>query len=605
MRFQTFIAPCSIIIALTSCTKTRLEQALCASGSHRQELEKVLTYYSHNLGDSLKWQAACYLIENMPSHISRTNETYASYCHSIDNLDWQPEKAAFAKLIPLYSLHSFIGDTQTVEDIRQISSNYLIQHIDYVFKLRDSLPWVKELSFEDFCEYMLPYRISDEVPIDWEATGRTLKKQVNLTDFDDLKYSVDFLTSELTEKLKLQQTYSIILPQIGTHNFDCIDEAYRKLLYYKLLGIPVSLDYVPYWSNADGGHYWAAPFDPLQKSHSDYWELKYRAPKIYRKSFRKQIHSDLPEDEYIPTFFRENRYRDVTDEYIKTSDVKIDIPPKTKTRYQYLAVFNSRAWQPVAQSRKGVFRKMGRETVYLPVAYTKIGQQILSYPFILDAYGDVTILKPDSNKCHSMNLQRKFPYGSRKEIFNYWGEGTVILGANDSLFQKHDTIHVIEGNTGMGYHHWHIAPTKSYRYIRIAPTRYIEIAELDLYDCNGEKLPVKLNGMDKNLQAATDGNILTYSTIRWGADINLGKSTVLREIRYLGRNDGNNVFAGDEYELLYMDKNGWVSAGKKKATGETITFEQVPSGALYWLRNRSRGKEERIFTYTDGHVRFW
>lgn len=43
MRFQTFIAPCSIIIALTSCTKTRLEQALCASGSHRQELEKVLT----------------------------------------------------------------------------------------------------------------------------------------------------------------------------------------------------------------------------------------------------------------------------------------------------------------------------------------------------------------------------------------------------------------------------------------------------------------------------------------------------------------------------------------------------------------------------------
>lgn len=43
MRFQTFIAPCSIIIALTSCTKTGLEQALCASGSHRQELEKVLT----------------------------------------------------------------------------------------------------------------------------------------------------------------------------------------------------------------------------------------------------------------------------------------------------------------------------------------------------------------------------------------------------------------------------------------------------------------------------------------------------------------------------------------------------------------------------------
>ena len=205
----------------------------------------------------------------------------------------------------------------------------------------------------------------------------------------------------------------------------------------------------------------------------------------------------------------------------------------------------------------------------------------------------------------TMVLKRKFPYDSRKEIFNYWGEGTVVLGANDPQFQDPDTIHVVEGNTGMGYQHWQVPQGKSYRYFRLHPVRYIEVAELEFYDCAGKQIPIKLNGMDKNLQAATDGDILSYSTIRWGADIDLGTSLPLSGIRYLGRNDGNNVFAGDEYELLYMSENGWVSMGKKEATGESISFEQVPSGALYWLRNRSRGKEERIFTYTNGHVKFW
>lgn len=41
----------------------RLEYALEFAGENRRELEKVLEYYSD---DSLKFRAACFLIENMP-----------------------------------------------------------------------------------------------------------------------------------------------------------------------------------------------------------------------------------------------------------------------------------------------------------------------------------------------------------------------------------------------------------------------------------------------------------------------------------------------------------------------------------------------------------
>ena len=62
-----------ILSILTSCAiqKTKgvsLEQALSMAGENRSELEKVLEYYKN---DSLKLEAARFLIRNMPFHFSR------------------------------------------------------------------------------------------------------------------------------------------------------------------------------------------------------------------------------------------------------------------------------------------------------------------------------------------------------------------------------------------------------------------------------------------------------------------------------------------------------------------------------------------------------
>ena len=57
------------ILSLQGCGKTSvpLETALALAGSNRSELEAVLDHYAD---DSLKSEAARFLIENMPGHFS-------------------------------------------------------------------------------------------------------------------------------------------------------------------------------------------------------------------------------------------------------------------------------------------------------------------------------------------------------------------------------------------------------------------------------------------------------------------------------------------------------------------------------------------------------
>lgn len=73
----------------------------------------------------------------------------------------------------------------------------------------------------------------------------------------------------------------------------------------------------------------------------------------------------------------------------------------------------------------------------------------------------------------------------------------------------------------------------------------------------------------------------------------------VRHIRFIGRNDGNGIEVGNDYELLYWDGH-WRSFGRVSAADTKLVFRNVPSGRLYVLSNLTKGHEERIFTYVDG-----
>ena len=47
----------------------------------------------------------------------------------------------------------------TITDIKTIKANYLIRNIDFAFKVWHEQPWGKYVSFHNFLEFVLPYRV--------------------------------------------------------------------------------------------------------------------------------------------------------------------------------------------------------------------------------------------------------------------------------------------------------------------------------------------------------------------------------------------------------------------------------------------------------------
>ena len=94
-------------IAFREETITPLEVALQSAENNRKELEKVLCHYQKNPADSLKYKAACFLIENMPNK---------------------------------YSIN---GKEQKIYDIDIVKADSLIKSLEHSFFLKEKSPYLK------------------------------------------------------------------------------------------------------------------------------------------------------------------------------------------------------------------------------------------------------------------------------------------------------------------------------------------------------------------------------------------------------------------------------------------------------------------------------
>lgn len=53
-----------------------------------------------------------------------------------------------------------------------ITADYLIDNIDKAFDAYDSRPWNRYVSFEEFCETILPYRVGQDPLESWRDIYR-------------------------------------------------------------------------------------------------------------------------------------------------------------------------------------------------------------------------------------------------------------------------------------------------------------------------------------------------------------------------------------------------------------------------------------------------
>ncbi|WP_128546095.1 transglutaminase-like domain-containing protein [Larkinella soli] len=433
------------------------------------------------------------------------------------------------------------GDTRA-EDLGSVEADYLIRNIDLAFQTAGERLRTGRLRFDDFCEYVLPYRMASEPLTDWRGQGlsryatllttyeNSEKRNVDISDSVNNDIRRDFKYGTATKPAQLLAWEELMKQKTG----NCW--AMTMLVNYPLrsLGIPVTTDFVSRWSNNNGvGHAWNAlqtgpgrwiPFmgceidvtDPLSFDPFGIYHEQRLPAKIYRSTFSRNPEAlvrQVEDHALIPDDLTFERYIDVTDQYLPTSTVAVPLPGTGQPEIAYLATFSSGSWEPVYWAKPAgnrlTFPKMARSILYLPCTYQRDkGVSPIGNPLYVEKEtGKTVTLKADRTR-----------------------RGTITV---ETLQSK-----------GM--------------------------EEIAVFSLGREFIPF----------------IQTMDSIC----LDQKRSRPLDHRRY---------------RLFYWD-NGWQAAGEAvKRPDRPLRFDNVPSGTVYRLLPDDPKQKERLFTYSDHRQLWW
>lgn len=616
-RIISFLFFLYFSVACTSSVDSALERALVQSGENRGEWERVLRYYSPE-GDSLKKKAAIFLIKNMPGHYTLEGGFIDRFNLRLRE-NYPQKNYAWYKAVQTVSEKTEYGDLcYKAYDLEWLDAEFIIRHIEKLFQLWQTTPWLENLEFQDFCEYLLPYRVSNERP---DSFTDSILLEVGKLKKDIQKYSMQFTPTNLYDLLKefypdkspFQYNELILGDKNIPYLFDCLDATYYDIYKSKLAGLPVVLDYVPFWGRKDGRHYWFTIIDPVYPNKMKPAVIDY-PPKVYRSTYSHQIHPQKTENESVPELFTTPFIKDVTSYYTNTSNVVRAVRTgAANPRYAYLCVFNERKWEAVSwaeiRNGKAEFRQMGRGMVYLPVYYNAGKQFAAGNPFILHEDGRTEELAADTNTLQTVHLTRKTPLEMRKLPWSQSLKGGYIEMSDAPDFKKSKIVARID-SVQTDHNVIVLNESEDYRFLRFVSKEYSYLGELNFFDRNGEKITGSILPAARPQDYIKHENIfdsdpLTYGIIFNEVGVDFGKAVNIKKIHYLPRNDANAIFPGNRYELKYHNGREWESLGEKTAEDYYIEYANVPRNALYWLSNLTTGTEERIFIYQDSKQIFF
>ena len=428
----------SVLIFLFSCgprdfkIPEQVKEVLELSGENRAQLEKVISHFKEE-GNVIKEEAAYFLIGNMKNHgylvYKLVDSTGAEV--DFDVLDYEDYEAllnGWDKIENNRGEIRFEKDT-FYHDYNEITSEYLIKNIDLAWKAWDENEWAQHLSFDQFCEYVLPYRSSNEPIEEWREYFINelswIKDSVN-NPSDPVEaacYVNDYIKSwfrfdpRYYEHPTDQGLQEILEKKMGR----CEDMTNLAIYAMRALAIPVMSDFTPYWANTGNNHAWNAILDNNDsiiifmggETNPGAYELNHKLAKVYRKTFAIQQNS-LPEKmedwEKAPPYLNSNSIKDVTDEYVPVDRFKIELTRgiPDSTNFSYLCVFNSGEWKAIDYTRfygnKATYNKMGTGVAYLPAFY--YDEQIVpaGNAFILTDSAKIEYKIPDGKNRSNLTL---------------------------------------------------------------------------------------------------------------------------------------------------------------------------------------------------------
>ena len=647
-----------LLPALAGCMSAEdkeLRAALDMAGENRAELEHVLDFFA---SDSLKSRAARFLIANMPAsygYMPETQSELESVYQDYDSINrvyaYQTGEEWGKSIDDLSHRCSYKWGMAGIEpDLHVLKSEYLIREIERSVEVWKKNAYSPYCSFDDFLEYVLPYRRLNGLIAD-NARDTFYHRHIGRFYCNTEKgwqVETDSLLYEYRQ-LVHSKFFGTGIPLLTASAFErlqrglCIHRCWFNSLLLSSLGMPVAVDFVPAWGNRNNSHTWnVLMVDGESHAFEAFWDYerwrykriynnestdifwgKFRLPKVYRYTYSNHVEGPVADGrmrrEDIPPLFRNIKKKDVSREYFTVRDVEVDLtaPIPSGVRYAYLAVFGYQQWHPVQWGKikdggKVVFKDMGMDMVYLPVYYMKGGVHPAGQVFKLDSEGRKHFLS-DNGTRGKVRLRTVFgatSHGKNRKCLHSL-RGARLYGLKDGI--PAEELCQLTDSLGIGRNKFAISASSSFRHVRLVlPSDSLAAGEITFHTDQGIIRPVHVDtemiplSEGEDAGRLTDGDDATVARCRVPkgyVDFDLGTTchlTGMSVFPYLH----SQLVQGDSYELRYWDGQWKTLESKQCADDGTIEFEGVPLNSLLMLKdlNWPGATAERIFMCRDGEV---
>lgn len=646
MKFIKILVPIIVSSILNGCSnqKTVLEIVLEEAGQNRLELLKVINHYRNvDNKDSLKLQAALFLIENMPGHGTIWSENIERFRNLVNSSD---------TLIHMELMNNWWDSlnrkyhTETIfkEDSKKLTASFLINNIDKAFQVWETSPWKGEIDFNTFCKYILPYRFQTELLTEgWRDSLYNMYFPL-VKNAQTLKQAFEIVHDTIWKRLLSSSShfpYSLdAIAMQHQRKASCIQRCIMLGSVMRALGIPTAIDNIGRWANySKNGHAWvslitnkgtysifedefeakinnridATLFEvkyPIDKDYLLYTDFKKRYAKIWRLTYERNIKEiKTPIDWEVAQQLNSPFILDISKEYGLNNEVEIQT--ELPVKYAYLCTFATGLdWMPISFSKikngKCKFSALGDSVVFLAMGCYRGEIISLGNPFLLYNHKKID-LDPFPTKLQTLVLSRKYPLIGK--WMNEWAPmvGGRFEGSSDSSFINSEILSTID-SMPIFRNIIKLKTNKSYRYVRYVSEKTCDtpMAEIEFY-ADETKLTVKPGKSTvAHVEYSIDGNTFTRPDIENGYCLgyDLGHPKKLSSIVYFPWNDDNFILPNHTYELFYYNKK-WKSLGKKESNDYFLLYEDVPINALLYLKDYTKGHEERPFTYENGKQIWW
>lgn len=633
--FTKYLISITLFSLLFSCsTKNEaLELALQQAGTNRPELEKVLAHYQN---DSLKYQATVFLIKNMPYYEYQVSPEIDSIKTLLTHI-FKKGDLTEAERQKGVSWQEETSNVTYKQDIKEVKASMLIENIDYAFKVWKEKPWNKNLSFEDFCELILPYRIAEEPLTNWRKQYYQKYNHIldSLYQGTDVIEACNILCRYLREekyfyyfddlKTPRQDAIFQLNNRIGTCRESCDVATYVM----RAVGIPVTTDIYLYSPEFQHNHQWNVVRDTTGKYLSFWYENfdatrdssftdERKKAKVFRMTYG--IQRPIEELSQLPPSLQNPFLKDVSQEYFGKNRAIISLQSEAKNAF--IGVFTARmGWLVVGQGKvtnnTATFENIEPFVIYQPLSYENGELTPIAYPFMLQK-DKVHSLIPQEKQ--EIVLTRKYPLRKGHSAnYKQWLLLSRLKASNNVSFSPVETLHIMKSLPAQNVIEVPIHSQKAYRYFQyeVPKDSVLSIAEIHFFGKDNKEVifdTIYSNGKPwKNialfqLKNCYDNDPISFFCAKEkGTSLFFKSSTPqsITKVILIPRNDDNFIREGDVYELFYNKGiKGWVSLGEQKGTKTEKLYYRAPKNTVLWLKNKTRGKEEQIFLYQNNRQIF-